>query len=140
MTHFSVDAKSCYDGTCKNFSKFYGPKDETVDGSKLIKNPKCAGYYFKRQKESVRKLTLHLNSYNEKLSSVWGYCSIYSPEYFKKGLGFRYPDDRLKTNNDIIQVGLNDCYKNQEDNKWCNNCSDNWYNELRYLNCCLIFL
>ena len=133
MTHFSVDAKSCYDGTCKNSFKYYGPQDEIVDGSKLTENPKCAGYYFKLQRESVRKI-LDLNHYNVKLSSVWGHCSIYSPRYFENNLGFRYPADTMKTDAEILQVGLNDCYKNQNDNKWCRDCSGNNFKYYKFLN------
>ena len=114
--HWATNPMFCYDGTCKNVSKYYGDKDSTIDGTTISD---CVYFFFKRP-TSTEKEKDRFSSINGNISSDWGDCMIFDKAYIENELGFK-DSDYMRGNNSLLHVGISSCLKGRLDDQWWHN-------------------
>ena len=111
--HFASSPEFCYDGTCRNVSKYYGNQDLTNDGTPISS---CDYYFFKRPTVFEKRERAVLTA-NNKISSTWGDCLVYDKAYQDHNLGFKDGDELMKSNS-LLQVGIHRCHEGSLIDPW----------------------
>ena len=129
ILHYAMDGKSCYEGSCKgDISRYYGSEDNTIDETPISD---CVAYFYQRPANPSSYLptypivAIHNKKHSDSLGGKWGNCRLFDYAYQRDNLGYRLPSAMMRTNNDLLQVGLKSCHEAKVNNEWCDNCKGN---------------
>ena len=115
ILHYATNSKHCFDGTCRNFYKYYNEHDATTD--QTIASG-CAYYFFKHPNKVVKDTYNQvIVTENDKINKSWGDCMIFDTAYKKHDLGFKDSDNQRRRNS-FLQVGIASCHNGSFVHSW----------------------